>query len=182
MNIFLVVLSLIFIICFIVSQSIKYNRFVKINNMNKIYDEMEFYFIKNKITISNNHVELLKRFKNLVVNPDFLDIKFLISIQNAMGKNNNDFKSEIDFFDNTMKTMGNEFIKLFNEFDSNANDIIRLSAFKPDFILFTLKVLILHILQYKFKNPIAKIIQDYKTAINHEESIAYSYQKMKIAY
>lgn len=149
--------------------------------MNRIYDEMEFYFVKNQISISNNHIELLKRFKNLIVNPDFLDVKFLISIQIAMEKNKTDFKSEIDFFDKTMRTMGDEFNSLFTEFDKNANDIIKLSLYKPDFIYFTFKILILHTLKHKFKNPITKMIQDYNTAINHEESIAYSYQKMNIA-
>lgn len=181
MNVLLIILSVVFIICFVISQSIKYHRFTKISNMNKIYDEMEFYFVKNEIILSNNHIELLKRFKNLVVNPDYLDIKFLISIQIAMEKNNSDFKSEIDFFDKTMKTMGEEFTNLFNEFDENANDIIRLSIYKPDFIYFTIKILTIHILKNKLKNPISKIIQDYNTAINHEESIAYSYKKMNFA-
>lgn len=181
MNILLIILSIIFVVCFFISQIIKYNRFTKINNMNRIYDDMEFYFVKNEITLSNNHIELLKRIKNLVVNPDFLDIKFLISVQIVMERRKNDIKNEIDFFDTTLESMGEEFIKMFDEFNSNANDMIKLSTLKPDFLYFTIKVLIIHLFKSKFKNPITKIKEDYNTAINHEESIAYSYQKMNLA-
>lgn len=181
MNLLLIILSISFIIWFIINQYINYNRFTKINNLGRIYDEMEYHFVKNDIILSNNHLEILKRYKNLVVNPDFLDIKFLISIQILMEKNKADIKSEISFFDSTIKSMSNEFKTLLNEFDKNANDIIKLSMLKPDFIYFVLKVLIVHAFNSNFKNPISKIKEDYNTAINHEETIAYSYQKMKLA-
>ncbi|ASV29843.1 hypothetical protein [Maribacter cobaltidurans] len=176
MNIVLLISSLIILIVFIVGQIIKYKRFTHINAMKSIYDEMEMHFVTNKIILKKDYIELLKVFKNLSVNPDFLDIQMLALSKIAADKSGK-LKDDRDWFDKTLNSLDNKFHELFLRFDYNSNKVIDLSFWKPDFVFFAIRMLIMYFFLSRAKS-LAKLKFEYNFIKNNEGAISYSGMKM----
>lgn len=83
------------------------------------------------------------------------------------------------WFLETVTSLPADFETIFKEFDANALKIIRLSFFKPDFIIFFFKMLTYYTL-YLGGNAIKKAIKDYGFIQTHDEAIAYSGMKVNV--
>lgn len=176
MNSLLIILS-IFIICiFTLNQYIKYKRNKYVNNLCVIYDNMEMFFVRNNITMKKDYIEFLKIFKNFTLNPEYLDIQILM-LHKIASERSGTLKNDSAWFERTLKSLGNDFKVIFNEFDSNTNEIIKLSFFKPDFILFILS----HLVKYKIStgaNSLKVFFKDLKFVQENEEVVSYSGMKL----
>ena len=175
MNFIIFVVSIVFFSVFILNQYIKYKRFKYLNDLEIVYDKMEMYFMKRNIALSNNHIEFLKIFKNLVVNPTYLDIQILIVLHNfanqeeKLGENSH-------WFHETLKSLGYDFEELFKKFDYLVRQITKLSYYKPSFIWFLLSISIRDTI-YKGARSIRTLWSDIKFITSNEEVISYSGMK-----
>lgn len=170
MNIFLFIISISVLVIIGLNQYIRYSRFKYTNNLKIIYDEMEMHFIKNDISLSNRYIHFLKIFKNLSINPEFLDIQFLMANKILLEKQGS-FKKDRYKFDETLKSLGKDFDVLFKKFDHNTNGIIKLSFYKPDFVLFFFKLFFRNWMEnraYDFK----KLRSELKFAKDNEEVLS----------
>jgi hypothetical protein len=138
MNLILTLISILSFLLFINSKKIQLKREENISELVSIYSRMELFFIINNINLSKDYIELLKIFKNLSINSGFLDLQVLLAIKISAEKKGilNDDKK---WFDDTLESLGKDFKVLFNEFDIHSNEIIRLSLFKPEFVVFVVK-------------------------------------------
>lgn len=176
MNIILLISSLVILFIFIIGQVIKYMRFTHINGMRSVYDKMEMHFVKNNVVLKKDYIELLKVFKNFVVNPDFLDIQMLALSKIASDKSGK-LKGDTDWFDKTLNSLGSDFNQLFKEFDKHSNKVIDLSVWKPDFLFFAIRILLKYFILSRAKS-ITTLKFEYTFIKNNEGAIAYSGMKM----
>lgn len=140
MNLLLTVASLIVLLCFAISRLIEYKRFKYNYKLKNVYDRMELYFLSHKIPMKKDFVELLKIHKNLSVNVDYLDIQILILSKIAATTSGK--MSEMNkWYADTVEKLPPDFLHLLREFDDCSNKLISLSLFKPDFILFVLRII-----------------------------------------
>lgn len=176
MNTILLILSIILFSVFALNQYIKYKRFKYVNNLGIVYDKMEMFFVRNNIIMKRDYIEFLKIFKNFTLNPEYLDIQILMLHKIASEKRGN-LKEDSAWFDKTLKSLGSDFEVIFKEFDNNTNEIIKLSFFRPDFILFILSQLV----KYKVStgaNSFKSFIKDLKFVQENEEVVSYSGMKL----
>lgn len=177
MNILLLILSILFVMLFVIRQIVRYKRFVLINNLNKYYTQIELFFVKKQIELTNEHIQFLKIFKNLTVNSDYLDLQVLFVCKITLEKKGVDLKKDKLFFEKMMNSLGDEFKEIFDEFDKTANSIIKLSMLKPDFVMFALKIIVISIIKSGFSS-FNKVNKDFQYIQNNEEVIAYSGYKL----
>lgn len=170
MNIFLFIISVLVVAIIAMNQYIKYSRFKYTNNLKIIYDEMEMHFIKKDIVLNNSYIHFLKTFKNLSINPEFLDIQILMANKILLEKKGS-FKSDKYKFDETLKSLGNDFEVLFKKFDHNTNEIIKLSIYKPDFVLFIVKLFFRNWMENKAYD-VKKLITELKFAKDNDEVLS----------
>lgn len=165
MQIFLLIVSVLALSLFINSKVIKYKRFKATLALRSSYDKMELFIIRNKIKLNTEKVNLLKTFKNLSVNPSFLDLQLLILTkvrQEKRGYLETDEKS----FNNSLEKMPDGFMDIFIEFNHNTETILKLSIWKPRFIFFALRAIIL--------SGVVSIHKNYKYVSKKEEVVTYS--------
>ena len=91
--------------------------------------------------MTNSYVEFLKIFKNLSVNPGYLDIQILI-LHKLISDHKGSLNNDLDWFDTTLSSLDEDFQTIFKAFDENTLEIIRLSFFKPDVVFFVFTSLI----------------------------------------
>lgn len=176
MNIILTILSIFFIFIFAHSQYIKYRRFKHAINLKRSYDKMEMYFVNNQVALNKDYLEFLKIFKGLSLNPDYLDIQIL-TISKIATQRSGDLTRDTAWFDKTLKSLGADFEIIFKEFDSNSNELIKLSFYKPDLIIFIIKMLCKYALKsgaISFK----RVVSEYDFIKNNEGAIVYSSNKL----
>ncbi|WP_282089384.1 hypothetical protein [Aquimarina algiphila] len=179
MNFILLVTTFIALTFFIINQIIKYKRFKYVNNLKRIYDHMEMFFVRNDIKLKNDYIELLKVFKNLSVNPDYLDIQVLV-LSKIASERSGSLKKDTKWFENNLNSLGEDFNELFQDFDRYTNRIIDLSFIKPDFILFLTRTIISYTITsglHSFKN----MYKDFLFIKNNDEIISYSGMKLRAA-
>ena len=176
MNFILLILAIITLAIFLFNQHIKYRRFKYVNNLKIAYDKMEMHFIKNDIILKRDYIELMKVFKNLTVNPDYLDIQILLLHKIASEKRGKLEKDTL-WFDRTLKSLGDDFLKIFTEFDKNTHQVIKISFYKPDFLVFIFKSFLKHTI-YSGANSFKTLIKDLKFVQDNDEAISYSGMKM----
>lgn len=178
-NIILVILSFVAVVVFVFNKIIKYKRFSYVNNLNIVYERMEMFFIRNDILLKNDYIELMKVFKNLTANPEYLDIQILLAHKIASEKLGR-LKEDTQWFDRTLKSLGPDFDKIFIDFDKNTNEIIKISFYKPDFLFFILKVIILQTITSGAKT-LKSVISDLHYAKANDEAISYSGMKLNFS-
>mgnify|MGYP005995922567 CR=1 FL=1 len=178
MNLLLVFISIIVLSLFVISKVIGYRRLSYINKLNSIYEEMEMVFVRRNIILKNDYIEFLKVFKNLSINPRYLDIQILLLIK--MKTESSKFKDNSKWFNETLESLPKEFNSLFIEFNSYSDKIIKLSFYKPDFILFLFKLLRIQMFN-RGVNSYKKLIKEFKFALRNEEVLSYTDMKSQIA-
>lgn len=173
MNTILLTVSVVLLVIVFYSQHIKYKRFKYSNKLGSIYDQMELYVIENNIILNNDRIEFLKIFKNLSLNPDFLDIQVLLLSKIAVEKRGDLLKNK-EWFEKTLNSFGAEFKnELYVKFDFYSHKIVLLSFRKPDFIWFYIKILCYNLLNTGI-NAFKKIRIEINYAKSNEEVITYS--------
>jgi len=172
MNLILLISSLIVLLFFLYSQYLKYKRFEHINNMCRVYGKMEMHFIENNIILKNDYIEFLKIFKNLCVNPDYLDIQVLVLTKIASEKKGS-IEDSSEWFENVLKALGDEYKILFDEFDFHSKKVVKLSFFRPDFIWFLTKMVISVLIYSGFKS-LFNIKKDFEYAQENDEILTYT--------
>jgi hypothetical protein len=179
MNILLTILSILFVGIFIIIQLQKQRREKLALDLMLIYEEMEMFFLKNEIPLKNDYIELLKTHKNLVVNPDFLDIQTLLLTKIAAEKKGH-LKNEINWFRKTLEALPSEFIDIHYRFNNKADKIIQLSCFKPDFLFFTFKIIMVNFFKGKVTNILQRVREEREFILHNESSIVNAGIKMAV--
>lgn len=170
MNLFLAILSVVALILFLVNQQVKYLRFKYINKLRIAYDRIEMYFVENDYPLTNNQIEFLKAIKYLAVNPEALDIDLMIASKLAAereGTLNKDNRK----FEKTLKSMPEDFMPLFREYDDHADTILKLSVLKPQSIYTVFKALIVGLI-LKGLIAIDNVKNDIRYAFANNEALA----------
>jgi len=178
MNLLLVLISITVLSLFIVGKIIRYRRLSYINNLNSIYEEMEMIFVRKNIILKNDYIEFLKVFKNLSINPSYLDIQILLLIK--MKTESSKFKNNSKWFNETLESLPKEFNSLFIKFNSYSDKIIKLSFYKPDFVLFLLRLIRVQIFKSGV-NSYKKLLKEFRFALRNEEVLSYTDMKNQIA-
>ena len=177
MNIIALIITIVAVFLFVTRQIIEYRRFVKINSLKSLYDKMEMFLIKNNVELTNERIWFLKLFKNLTVNPEYLDLQVLVICKIQLDKKGVDLKVKKSNYDKTLNSFPEEFKVFVADFDEVANYLIKLSMFKPDFVLFGLKIVFLRLIKAGFSS-LSEISKDYNYIQNNEKVIAYSGLKL----
>ncbi|THD67636.1 hypothetical protein E7Z59_08230 [Robertkochia marina] len=172
MNLTLIIISIVVLGVFSFNQYIRYKRFKAVNNLKIIYDRMEMYFVRKEIILNNDYIAFLKSFKNLSVNPEYLDIQVLMANKMMLEKKGM-LVDGAKKFDETLESLGKDFMPIFQEFDNNTTEIIKLSLVKPDFLFFISQLVFKKWLKSK-KDAIQSIKSDLKYAFANDEAISYS--------
>ena len=141
MNILLTTLSALFIIIAIPSIILRYKRFKYETKLSGVYERMEMYFVRKEIPINNKYMELLRVHKNVVVNPELLDIQLLLLIKMSAEKAGK-LQVTRSWYKETIESLDKDFEKLLLEFNVYSDKILVLSILKPDFLLFTLRLVV----------------------------------------
>lgn len=176
MNLFITILSLGVLSTMIVNQVVKNKRYKYIGRLEFIYSKMELIFATKKIPISRDYKEILRAHKNLVVNPEYLDIQILHLMKRA-GMKNGTLQKHQDWFEKTMDTLPEEFRALSEEFSLQADTIVNLSILKYDFVFFFFRNLCVHAVKNSFQK-IGTILQNERDyLLNNELTIAYAGKK-----
>lgn len=175
MNALLLILSLIIVSLFIFNAYISSLRKRKLLELEKAYDEIEMFFIKNSIVMKNDYINLLKSFKNLTVNPNFLDIRVMVSIDRMIEKNKHRKVMEESHisFRKTVEELGDDFIPLFKKFDNISSNITFLSLFRFGF-LYPVFVTVLKKGFSETLNIIKKMFKGKVTIVKNEDMIYYA--------
>lgn len=178
MNLILTVISILLIVMFGINRIINYNRFKHINKLKTAYSEMEMYFVRNSIHLKKDYIEFLKVFKNLTMNPDYLDIQILllfVSTDNAQKKLNENKK----WFDSTLESLGVDFKPLYDDFDKSTNSIIALSFLKFDFVFYLMRVIVSRGLTSGV-DSVKKLAGEFRFAKENDEAISYSSMNLNL--
>src|SRR5690606_30903220 len=117
-----------------------------------------------------------KAFKNLSLNPDYLDIQILLFCKIASEKKGT-LDGRKEWFDKTLRSFGNEFGDLFAQFDHYSEKMVRRSMMKHNFILFLIKLWFTHYI-HKGVNAFKNMKIDLKFAKANEEVLSYSGMKL----
>ena len=176
MNTLILILSSIVFVLFFIKQRIEYKRFKHESNLSILYEKMEMHFIQKDITLTNSYVEFLKIFKNLSVNPGYLDIQILI-LHKLISDHKGSLNNDLDWFDTTLNYLDEDFQNILKAFDENTLEIIRLSFFKPDVVFFVFTSLI----QYQLNlgaNAFKNFWKDIKFVQEHDQVVSYAGLKL----
>lgn len=101
---------------------------ILLNNLSIIYERMEIYLLNNNISYNDDIVKFLKSHKNIVVNPDFADIKIIMNLRETMAET----KQSINSIDE--KNIPMELHSLSNQFKTNFVGLVKLSMLHWSFI------------------------------------------------
>lgn len=172
------ILFFVIIIISIINNAIIVLRQKTYNNMDILYDKMEIFVIKNKLTPDNELLNFLKSFKNLTINKDFADIYVLLTIIQSLP--NGDFENNRKKYENYIKTLPIELVRIANEFNNQVSIAISISVFKPDFLWFFSKIFLKHSF-ISLKNRSYKKIKNLTTNVRyvfHYENLLASYPSL----
>lgn len=98
-----------------------------------LYDKIELHILKTRPHLSNNDIKFLKVNKNISVNPQFLDIEFIIAVNHIM-KNKN-IKVDTKWYTDYIKSEETELQNLLKEYTKTQIDYSLLTALKAKYIL-----------------------------------------------
>lgn len=179
MNLLLALVSPVILYFFINYQRIKVQRKEHKANLVSIYSKMEMFFIKEKIHLNKDYKDFLKIFKNLSVNPGFLDIQVLLAIKISAEKKGI-LKQDKEWFDKTLNSLGEDFKLLNTEFDEHTDEILRLSVFKPEFIFFVSRKYIINSFKEGIVSPVKFFLKQssYRYIKNNEQALTFTGMKM----
>lgn len=175
MNALLVIISLIIVSLFIIRTYLTARRKQKILQLEKAYDDIEMYFIRNNIALKNDYIKLLKSFKNITVNPEFLDIRVLLAIERRIkvNKDHQNIKENHIVFKKVIEELGDEFEPLFKKFDEISSRILILSFYRSGFLIPITKAIVNKNLKIIISGAIKLISGNFKLSKN-EEIIYYT--------
>ena len=140
MNILITILSVALLVYVLLHQYIKQKKEVLILKLASNYDKMELAYIINKRNLVKEDIEFLKVFKNIVVNPEFLDfkIKLIITIKSLEDQEYVNDKKNIN---DVIKNQNKEFIKAYEEFIETSNALTFLSFYNLSVLIFISKLI-----------------------------------------
>lgn len=103
------------------------------------YDKMELAYIKNKKNLEKEDVEFLKIFKNIVVNPEFLDFKIkLIIFLNSL--EDQEYAKDKKNINEVIKIQNKEFLKAYDQFNDTSKKLTILSTYNLSVLIFISKL------------------------------------------
>lgn len=97
-----------------------------------LYDKVELYILKTRPHLSNIDIKFLEANKNIAVNPQFLDIKFIIAINQIIEEK--DIKVDNKWYINYVEKEGEELKNLLVAYTNTQVELSLLSALKSKFI------------------------------------------------
>ena len=177
MNLTLFILSIIVLSVFIINRIIYLNRTKHITNMSLAYSKMETYLVENNIILNNDKLRFMTIFKNLIINPDFLDIQILLLTKIAVEKSGN-LKNNSIWFNDILTNLGPDFEMHFKEFDKSADKLVKLSIYKPDFLYFLCKQIIKNTLSNGVR-AFDKMRKEFKFIQDNDEVLSYTSMNLK---
>lgn len=101
---------------------------ILLNEMTVIYEKMEITVLNNNIQLNNNIVSFLESHKNMVVNPEFADIKIIMAFAKDKKKNAKN-KSKIQLND-----IPEPLMELSQNFKEAFVGVVKLSMLRWSFI------------------------------------------------
>lgn len=128
------IVLLIFLLWIFLYSYLRTRRIIELNKLNALYDEMEFYCVKNQVVISNNVINYLRGYKNIVINPQYADIQMILgflitSDKKKLERFQNEYNELLKTIPNGLKAKGEAFEIVYHR-------LVRLSYFKIDFVWF----------------------------------------------
>lgn len=171
MNILITILSVALLVYVLLHQYIKQKKEVLILKLASNYDKMELAYIKNKKNLKKEDIEFLKVFKNIVVNPEFLDfkIKLIITIKSLEDQEYVNDKKNIN---DVIKNQNKEFIKAYEEFIETSNALTFLSFYNLSVLIFISKLIFKSLVRNGFsslKVNYKKIVSEIKNVLNNKD-------------
>ena len=171
MNILITILSVALLVYVLLHQYIKQKKEVLILKLASNYDKMELAYIKNKKNLEKEDIEFLKVFKNIVVNPEFLDfkIKLIITIKSLEDQEYVNDKKNIN---DVIKNQNKEFIKAYEEFIETSNALTFLSFYNLSVLIFISKLIFKSLVRNGFsslKVNYKKIVSEIKNVLNNKD-------------
>lgn len=176
MNNVLLIVSLAVIIIAIPRILLRYKRFKHGLKLESVYEEMEMFFVRKGIPLRTRYIELLKIHKNIVVNPELLDIQLLLLIKKSTEKHGT-LSGTKEWYAETVESLGPDFIHLVRLFNEHSDKLISYSFFKPDFVWFTLRLLVTNMVTKR----VSKIREDIKYAFENEAPLLKAGRDMRMA-
>lgn len=171
MNILITILSVALLVYVLLHQYIKQKKEVLILKLASNYDKMELAYIINKRNLVKEDIEFLKVFKNIVVNPEFLDfkIKLIITIKSLEDQEYVNDKKNIN---DVIKNQNKEFIKAYEEFIETSNALTFLSFYNLSVLIFISKLIFKSLVRNGFsslKVNYKKIVSEIKNVLNNKD-------------
>lgn len=99
---------------------------ILLNEMSTTYEKMEITILKNDIPLNNNIVAFLRAHKNIIINPEFADIKIIMAIAKNKSKQR---KNTLNISD-----IPNSLIELSEDFKNAFIGVVKLSMLRWSFI------------------------------------------------
>lgn len=158
----MILIAAIVVFVMLFNSLIKSKRKVLYLKIRESYDRMEFTTLQKNIVLDNNVIEYLKCYKNLSVNPYLADIIIVAAL--LVDRSTDEIRMSSDKFKQLESKIPSELLEYGNRIDDYCLDLIRLSRWKPDFIIILFKVLF----KKYSTNPIDKI----KTLVKPEKEYA----------
>ncbi len=172
MNALLTILSLIGFLIFFVYAYLDISRKRAIFQMQRLVDNFEFYLINQGGINKDEIFQLLTTMKRISANPESLDIQILIMSKKVAEVEGN-LSRDLILVDKAINGLNDDLLKIYNDFNTEADRIIGMSLLKPDFIFFILPLLFSAFFKYGTKT-VAKAIKEYKFLLSNDEAVIYS--------
>lgn len=175
MNVILIIISFLFLFYFLVSYFKKQKKELLYKKLNATYDKLEYLYIKDKTHLDNNDIKFLKLFKNISVNPEFLDIQILLLSKRTLEKQDKNTESKSLWFRNIIENQNDDFKETLYEFNKVSDKLITISFYNSEFVFYILKclgVLLFHYGIFKFNKGTNKLKSDIKFSYNNEHILA----------
>lgn len=136
----LTIVSIVLILVVFIAIRISRKRFLIRNELRGIYSKMELELVRAQVTMDNATIRYMSGYKNIIVNPGMADIQVLSAIvMNAQREKLEAARKRIAKVESKLSP---EFMALVKDFDKELEDLIKLSALKPDFLVFFASILI----------------------------------------
>lgn len=171
MNILITILSVALLVYVLLHQYIKQRKEVLILKLASNYDKMELAYIKNKKNLEKEDIEFLKVFKNIVVNPEFLDFKIkLIIILNSL--EGQEYAKDKKNINEIIKNQNKEFLKAYEQFNETSKKLTFLSTYNLSVLIFISKLFFKFLVRNGFsslKVNYKKIVSEIKNVLNNKD-------------
>lgn len=171
MNILITILSVSILVYVLLHQYIKQKKEVLILKLASNYDKMELAYIKNKKNLEKEDIEFLKIFKNIVVNPEFLDFKIkLIIFLNSL--EDQEYAKDKMNINEVIKIQNKEFLKAYDQFNYTSKKLTILSTYNLSVLIFISKLFFKFLVRNGFSSlegNYKKIISEIKNVLNNKD-------------